>query len=184
MIEQTIKSETQAVADAFKTLVNSQRENMSGFINTIISGENGTPSDAAIEVDPDGITVYQFAPDKGYVLAEVEGQDVPVQLARYKNLADGAKYLATQKDGPVVFCVKTKAGTPDAVLGRWKTLNDAIADYTSEPVKVQYKKWLDYQEILAKEATKTEARLKKLSGGKITEAEVVPDTTTVPENNG
>jgi len=65
VIEQSIKSETEKVGQAFKTFLKSQSETISGFLNTIVM-EDGTPSDASIEVTDDAVTIYQFTPDIKY----------------------------------------------------------------------------------------------------------------------
>jgi len=185
LIEKQIIADTQAALDAFSTFANSQRENVALFMNTIIS-ENGTPSDASIEVTNEAIKLYQFAPDKGWVLGEQpEGAEVPVQLTQYKTLADGAKFLHPQKDGAVSLCVKTKEGSPDGILGRFKTLNDAINNFNTEGAITAYNNWKDREEAIAKREAKQEAKmLKKLNKDlSIVDAEVV-EANSVSESNG
>lgn len=174
-------AENERVGKAFATFINSQKENISGFVNTIIS-EDGTPSDAAIEVTDDTINVYQFAPDKGYVLGETaEGSKLPVELIKYKDLEVGKKYLLNFKEF-ISLCVKTKEGKPDGVLGRFKTQNDAVENFNTEGALTAYKNWSDREAAIEKREAKQQAKLKKLAGGDIQDAEVVEETPVTTPN--
>jgi hypothetical protein len=156
-----VEAQTEKAGQAFKLFVNSQKENISDFINTIIA-EDGTPSDAAIKVDDNGITLYQFAPDKGIVLAEQpEGSTYPVQVARYSELPEYSKYLMQDKEF-LMLCVKTKDGKPDGKLGRFKSLNDAVLNFNTEGAKLAFKNWSDKDAAIEKRETKQEAKLLKM----------------------
>lgn len=166
MIKFTTNAETEQVKSAFLTFIESQKEAIGGFLTTIIK-DTGANADAQLKIEGDEITLYQLAPDKGYVLAETGNPELPIQLGKYLEVPAGNKYVNQEKDLTVLYLRKPE-GVADVKLGVFKSINDAVKEFNSESVKTVLKNLADREAAVEKQEAKTERRLEKL--GKIKEA--------------
>src|SRR5438128_2283738 len=101
-----IKTDTPKAKWAVGVFFKNYKDQLAPFINNVLKGE-GLPSDAAVVIegtdeDPE-ITVYQEAPDKGWVLTptpviEQPNSAGPFSLSKYAELEPGAKYLVQEGD--------------------------------------------------------------------------------------
>lgn len=128
-----IKVQTDEAQKALVTFFNNYKVNIGQFLNELIKA-NGTPVDAEVKVTEDTIEVFQLAPDKGFVLGEVDDSEIPVQVMAYKNLAVNKRYLVQENDRIILYW-KRGEGTPDVRLGQFKTISDSISAFNSEGVK-------------------------------------------------
>lgn len=175
MNEFKITTETDAAQNAFVQFISNYKETIINYMNTIM-GNDGTPVDAGIDVQDGNITLYQLAPDKGFVLGEQPQEsmgDLPIQVKRYKDVMEGDRYIMQEQDR-LVLHLKTEEGKPDAKLGVFKTLTDAVTEFNSESVKGVIKNYHDKEEAIAKREQKQEAKMKKL-GAKAIEASPVTE---------
>lgn len=165
MIEFKINAETDKAKHALVQFLDNYKETIVTYINTII-GNDGTPVDAGITVDgDDNVTIYQLAPDKGYVLGEEKQGELPMQLKQYKNVETGDRYIVPEQDR-IVLHIKTEQGKPDVKLGVFKTLSDAVTEFNSDSVKEVIKNYNDRENAIAKREAKQEAKMKKLAASK------------------
>jgi hypothetical protein len=160
--------ENDKIAEAFKAFVMNYRTNISDFMNQLVNND-GSPCDSDIIDEKGVITVYHIAPDKGFVLGEVEGE-VPFQVMQYSTLADEKRYILPEKDR-LSLMLKQPSGTVDIRLGAFKSLSDAATAWNSEPVKAKLAEAEQYKKSKQKEAK----RLQRLGKTDIEEAQVVSE---------
>ena len=178
MQEIVIKAETSAVADAFKNFVVNYKTNIADYMNQLIQND-GTPIDSEVVEENGELVVYHIAPDKGFVLGEVDGE-FPFQVMNYNDLADDKRYLL-QERGNLSLFLKLPTGEADIRLGAFKSIKDAASAWNSEPVMNKIVEAHDWKKARLKDL-KRAARLDKSS---IEEAQVVENNVNLrPEING
>lgn len=175
----TVAAETPAMKDAFVQFIDNYKDTITGYLNSVPS-EPGMKIDASIEVKDGVITVFQIAPNKGFILGETaEGSDLPVKLMDYKELPVGLKYLLP-KEGKMALFLKTEEGKPDVQLGMFLSMNDSVKEFHSQSVKDALKRYNDHQKALKKEEERTKNRLRRL--GKLpAESDAITDAEIVEE---
>ena len=161
MLELKTKTETEKVKKAFVTFIDSQKENIAGFLTTMLKDE-GENADTQIKVEENEITIYQLAPDKGFVLVEnnVVGE-LPMKLTKYKTIQEDIKYVTQEKD-LIVLYIKKPEGVADIRLGVFKNLNDAVLNINSESVLNTIKMMKEREAAKEKAEAKTAKRLERL----------------------
>jgi len=170
MIDFTIKVENEKIAEAFKAFIMNYRTNIADFMNQLVNND-GSPCDSDIVEEKGVITVYHIAPDKGFVLGEVENEKVPFQVMQYAELADDKRYILPEKDR-LSLLVKQPTGYVDIRLGAFKSLADAATAWNSEPVKAKLVEAEQYKKAKEKEAK----RMQKLGKhSNVEEAQVVKE---------
>lgn len=160
LINFNLKAENEGVGNVFMHFVATYGSTINDFINKSYE-DAGQTADASVSVVNGEIVVYQQAPDKGYVLGEVDNDEVPVQVVKYNTVAEGQRYITQQKDRLLLY-IKTSEGKPDAVLGAFKTINDTIAGFNSAGVKTTMSAYADKVARETKAELKAEKRLAKL----------------------
>ncbi|HEY0751394.1 MAG TPA: hypothetical protein VGD26_09565 [Chitinophagaceae bacterium] len=131
MIDFTIKVENKFVGDAVVLFFDNYKESIATFLNNVLKGETGS-ADAFISKTAEGqLEVYQFAPDKGKVLAQVDGS---VIFTDYKSLALDSKYVVYNGQHLALF-LKRPDGESDIQVGRFANLNDVETQIDSESVR-------------------------------------------------
>jgi len=169
----TIQVENDAVRDAFVNFIFNYKEHIVDYMNKLI-GNDGSPIDSGITIEGNTVTIYHIAPDKGYVMAETpEGTELPVQIGKYTDLADGKRYIIQDRDRLTLY-YKQPEGQVDFPLGSFKTLNDALKGFNTQPV---FDKMAEVETI--KKAREKDLRrmkkLGKLSDDNVEEAQVVTE---------
>ncbi len=168
-----INAETASTKEAFVNFLQNYKVQVAQYLNALI-GNDGSPVDSSLVFNADGtITVYQLAPDKGFVLGAVDGE-IPLQVMKYASLTEGQKYVIQEHDRQVLF-VKEPKGSPDFKVGVFKTLSDAVTELNSDAVNKEVQNAKDRKAALAKTAERTENRLRRL--GKTTETAEVENVT-------
>lgn len=158
----TIQVENDVVRDAFVNFLFNYKEHVVDYINKLV-GNDGSPIDSGIAIENNQVTIYHIAPDKGFVMGETpDGSELPVQIAKYTDLADGKRYIIQDRDRLTLY-YKQPTGQVDFVLGSFKTLNDAIKGFNTQPVLDK----MQEVETIKKARDKDLRRMKKL--GKLTE---------------
>lgn len=162
MIDVVIKAEDQITADVLKSFFSAHKNPVSMYINQTL-GMQGQPVDAGVSVDEVGnVTVSRFTTDKGYILGEVDGVNVPsIALMDYNVLPVGKRYVNWETDRLYLY-IKEEQGQPDVKVGAFQTLTDAVKQINSEAVNAAIKQLRDKQAAEEKAAEKTVKRLKKL----------------------
>lgn len=173
MIDLIIKVENAQVEEAFKNFIFNYKDNITDYINQII-GNDGSPIDASVVVNDASITIYHIAPDKGFVIGEVENEEIPIQIQKYKSIPVDKRYIVQEKDRHVLY-FKQEEGAVDIKLGAFKTLADVMIGFNSEAVKSKVEEAHTFKKARQKELN----RLKRL--GKIT-SEDVEDAQVISEN--
>jgi hypothetical protein len=149
------------VKKAFDMLLDNYKDQFAIFLNNVLKNEVGA-SDVLIEKGEDGVfKVWQSAPDKGYVLAQVDGK---VQLHEYKTLSTDTKYVVFDGQKLALF-LKEEDGTPDSKVGLFLNLNEVVNQIDSPSVQeaiqtVKSNKIND--EVIAKQVEK---RIRKATKG-------------------
>lgn len=162
-----IKIESPVIGDAFKSFVMNYRTNIADYMNQIVTND-GSPCDSDVVEENGELVIYHIAPDKGYVMGEVEGNDTPFQVMKYVDLADEKRYLLLEQ-GRLSLFLKQPTGRADIRLGAFKTLVDAVSAWDSDPVKGKIEEAQKWKKALEKDAK----RALKLAKAEATDAEVV-----------
>lgn len=131
MIDFTLKFENEQIKNLFVMFLKNYTGPVCEFINAAAPHE-GITADASMEFNDDAITLYQYAPDKGAVMGTFT-PDV-LTVGQYKDLAVGGLYTIIGREG-LHLMLKTDASTPDKLVGRYKTINDAFSDIGKPHVK-------------------------------------------------
>lgn len=169
MIKFNIEAQTELVKEGFINFVSNYRETFAEQLNTMLT-HAGEQSDVAIEFSNGQLQIFQFAPDKGYVLGEVEG-DLPIQLVQYSSLSEGQKYVVPTGDRLILFLKKSKE-RPDVKLGAFKSINDVVKDFNSEGVKQAIAAWEQKEKAEEKDRKRAEklGKIKQLPAPKEAES--------------
>lgn len=170
----TIQVENDVVRDAFVNFLFNYKEHVVDYINKLV-GNDGSPIDSGISIEDGAVKIYHIAPDKGYVMAETPaGSELPVQIGKYTDLEDNKRYIVQDRDRLTLY-YKQPVGQVDFVLGSFKTLNDALKGFNTQPVLDK----IAEVETIKKAREKDLRRMKKL--GKLPE-DTVEEAQVVPAN--
>lgn len=128
-----ISVENTTVKNAVELFIDNYKDSIVQFINNIIKGQSGQVSDAAIlKDDKTGeFQIFQTAPDKGWVLGEV---DSTLVMIKYTELPVGNKYVIYDGDRLSLF-VKEPENAPDLKVGNFQNLNHAVNELNSKDVE-------------------------------------------------
>ena len=161
MIEYKIRVENEAVGNALGIFFTNYTDQVAAFLTNVLKSETGSADVSIVtKTDDDVIEVWQFAPDKGKVLGQVDGA---VVLTDYTSLPNDAKYI-TYNGQHLVLYLKQPEGESDISVGRFLTLNEAVNQIDSESVKDQIqtiKNAINNAEVERKAVMKKAAKLKK-----------------------
>lgn len=132
MIDFTIKCDTEAGRDAVAMFVKTYKEQMAEYVNLELR-DKGQLVDSGFIIGEDGtLTLFQVAEDKGYVLAHMD--EVPYwEVKKLQNVGDDEPFIRMTKNGLTLF-LKSEAGIPDLKVGEFKTIDDAVTEFSSESV--------------------------------------------------
>jgi hypothetical protein len=146
-----IKVENEEVGKAVGLFFDNYKEPFAQFLNNVLKTETGS-ADAFVSIKKaesgliEAIDVYQTAPDKGFVLAQVPSLKVAttdaelatpqyeVQVSEYLSLPVEAKYVVFDGAKLALF-IKREEGVPDYKIGNFANLNDVVTQIDSESVK-------------------------------------------------
>lgn len=131
MVEIKLNAENEATAKAFIAFIAAYKEHICTAVNLELR-DSGHLADSYITVEDTTINIWAVAPEKGWVLGEVD--DISKwEMIQWKYLEEDKLYIRQLKEGLTLF-LKSEKGIPDVKIGQFISLDDAVTNVSSKNV--------------------------------------------------